>query len=861
MAGSGNSSSPDKQSASDEGPPAILGHQLLRAIARGSYGEIWLARTALGTFRAVKIIRRAVFKDARPYDREFAGIQRYEPISREHEGLVDVLKVGREDAAGFFYYVMELADDAGNPNSELRTPKDQCVAAPPADNRKSAIENQKSYIPLTLAYLIRQRHRLPVSEVIEIGIKLAQALDFLHSKRLVHRDIKPANIIFVAGQPKFADVGLVGNLGGPQSFVGTEGYIPPEGPGTAQADIYSLGKVLYEAATGKDRQDFPDLPTRLGEGQDDPALPELNEVLLKACESNPRARYSTAAQMTADLQRLKAGQSLRARRARRRRRRSIGTIAAVLLGAGVLVGLVRVIKGGDVLLVGKFDGPELDRNVWADGQKEWHGFTNSGLRKFRLGQTNGELILEARAQHQGGYTTSAAAWADARVDLKQMDSCLLEIESAASNLWGSVAVSISDGSAPADPDDSKAVRLMKNSGSWARYLTRVEILRRAQAAVVYRGALSENEFEIVGLSELKSWYLRLYACASSSRDHDKAFACFRIRKASAVREASPKTVIGHVVNGLTGRPVAGAIIRDATGRNLAKSLANGAFKLSAGKKPMSVRAELPGFDPSAQFLVEGGATERDPIEMALHKRSFGFGDVTNVIRYTNFEASSLGFWGTNICVLGRGDDGNYVLRPVDLSGGELLPEKFRLGPGPDQQGLGSLVQCGNRLLVASPYPNSILYDVTGGVLQPFLEPKYRIVDSPLNNLPLLWIWTAAFDGDRLWLLVKDITRSQVGLYALDPEGRKPDRWMPSADREIAGVAWDTEQKHFWMSTSYSREGWVYAVDREKMLAGGRVEAGRGREFRGNYNFLTFGEGYLWGLDVAKKQICKIKVTD
>ena len=44
------------------------------------------------------------------------------------------------------------------------------------------------------------------------------------------------------------------------SYVGTEGFIPPEGPGTPQADIFSLGKVLYEASTGNDRQYFPELP-------------------------------------------------------------------------------------------------------------------------------------------------------------------------------------------------------------------------------------------------------------------------------------------------------------------------------------------------------------------------------------------------------------------------------------------------------------------------------------------------------------------------------------------------------------------------------------------------------------------------
>ena len=57
--------------------------------------------------------------------------------------------------------------------------------------------------------------------------------------------------------PKLADIGLVADVSEARSFVGTEGYIPPEGPGTPQADLYSLGKVLYEISTGKDRQDFP----------------------------------------------------------------------------------------------------------------------------------------------------------------------------------------------------------------------------------------------------------------------------------------------------------------------------------------------------------------------------------------------------------------------------------------------------------------------------------------------------------------------------------------------------------------------------------------------------------------------------
>src|SRR5437667_3218176 len=67
-------------------PPVIPDHQLLRRIGEGSYGEVWLARNKLGTLRAVKVIYRRTFEDARPFEREFRGIQRFEPISRSHDG-------------------------------------------------------------------------------------------------------------------------------------------------------------------------------------------------------------------------------------------------------------------------------------------------------------------------------------------------------------------------------------------------------------------------------------------------------------------------------------------------------------------------------------------------------------------------------------------------------------------------------------------------------------------------------------------------------------------------------------------------------------------------------------------------------
>src|SRR2546427_2706644 len=150
-------------------PPSVSDHQLVRLIGGGSYGEVWLARSVMGTYRAVKIVYRATFKDERPFEREFAGLQKFEPISRSHEGLVDLLQVGRSEQEGYFYYVMELADDASVGRDVPIAPR-RAEDSPPyqpltlrADthshrmgvgmgegNPQSAIRNPQSYSPHTL---------------------------------------------------------------------------------------------------------------------------------------------------------------------------------------------------------------------------------------------------------------------------------------------------------------------------------------------------------------------------------------------------------------------------------------------------------------------------------------------------------------------------------------------------------------------------------------------------------------------------------------------------------------------------------------------------------------------------------------
>jgi formylglycine-generating enzyme required for sulfatase activity len=176
---------------------------------------------------------------------------------------------------------------------------------------------------------------MPVEECLSIGRSLSRALAVLHRHELVHRDIKPANIIFVGGVPKIADIGLVASHG-QDSFVGTEGYVPPEGHGSVQADLFSFGKVLYEMAMGKDRLDFPALHTDL---TDLPAgerarLLRLNEVLLRACAHKPEDRYACADDLHADLEALAGGRALGAAHRRKRWPALAGAATLALAGGG-----------------------------------------------------------------------------------------------------------------------------------------------------------------------------------------------------------------------------------------------------------------------------------------------------------------------------------------------------------------------------------------------------------------------------------------------------------------------------------------------------------------------------------------------
>jgi serine/threonine protein kinase len=300
----------------DESKPqvAVSDYELLQRIGAGAYGEVWLARSVLGELRAAKIIHRNRFSDARPFEREFEGIRRFEPISRSHLSQLAILHVGKAEAGGCFYYIMELADraDPETRSADASSPGGVAIARPIAaiDAPASGNTSRSEYRPRSLRQELINRGRLPAQECLEIALSLATALAHLHRHGLVHRDIKPSNILFVNGTPKLGDIGLVAEAGDTQSIVGTEGYLPPEGPGTRQADIYSLGKVLHEITTGQDRRKFPDLPPEIKDWADRAQVLQFNEVVLKACAHDSRLRYQSCEELLGDLSRLQSGRSV-----------------------------------------------------------------------------------------------------------------------------------------------------------------------------------------------------------------------------------------------------------------------------------------------------------------------------------------------------------------------------------------------------------------------------------------------------------------------------------------------------------------------------------------------------------------------
>jgi len=206
----------------------------------------------------------------------------------------------------------------------------------------------KSHLYLVMEYvdgeLLRERlrgeGRLPIATAIELGIKIADALVYLHGQGVVHRDLKPENIMLTAdGGVKLMDFGIAfdatqGDLtwSGLSPSVGTPEYMAPEQVrarhGDERTDLYSLGVILYEMLTGKvpwsgdSAQQV--MHAKLEEDPTPPRAlrpeipPALEEVVLHALERRPERRPESALELREALAHLDStNRAARLRRARR----------------------------------------------------------------------------------------------------------------------------------------------------------------------------------------------------------------------------------------------------------------------------------------------------------------------------------------------------------------------------------------------------------------------------------------------------------------------------------------------------------------------------------------------------------------
>jgi serine/threonine-protein kinase len=250
---------------------------MIREIARGGMAAVWEAEDTLLDRRVAVKLLHTQFADEPEFLERFRREARA-AARLSHPNIVPIYDVGEDTDTRTPYIVMELVD-GGNLKDRIR------AAAP-----------------------------LPDSEIRGIGATLASTLDYAHRKGLVHRDVKPQNVLVGEdGRPRLTDFGIAqamasSGLTRTGAVMGSVHYIAPElvrgRQAVPQSDVYGLGVVLYEMATGRvPFEGDTDLAIALAHAEETPVAPralnprlapDLERTIMRALVKSPELRYASA---------------------------------------------------------------------------------------------------------------------------------------------------------------------------------------------------------------------------------------------------------------------------------------------------------------------------------------------------------------------------------------------------------------------------------------------------------------------------------------------------------------------------------------------------------------------------------------
>ena len=255
-------------------------YRIVGLLGKGGMGEVYRADDLkLGQTVALKFLPKAVSRDESLLARFHAEVRLARQVS--HPNVCRIYDIG--EIEGRHFLSMEYVDGED------------------------------------LASLLKRIGHLPVDKAVDIARQLCAGLHAAHEKGVLHRDLKPANVMLDGrGRVRITDFGLAVAAEEPASLgeiSGTPAYMAPEQlagkPASVRSDLYSLGLVLYEVATGKrafdastlaemrrkHEQDTPTAPSTVLAGFD----PAVERVILRCLEKDPRARPSSAVQVAGAL--------------------------------------------------------------------------------------------------------------------------------------------------------------------------------------------------------------------------------------------------------------------------------------------------------------------------------------------------------------------------------------------------------------------------------------------------------------------------------------------------------------------------------------------------------------------------------